>query len=217
MIPKIIHQIVGPKVNESIQTCLDSWKCMQEEGFQLWKWDDDTLEEFLKNRYQYALPAFLNARNYAEAADIARYLLIYQFGGVYVDWDIELLNSDKFISLLESYEKGYLLVDPKNNSIAPEHFCAQSKDPYLASLVNDIVNIYNSGERSKLSTVDYSGPFRMRDSLKIHKNTEMELVKVKDVFAFDYEEIRSISSQETMAPMIHYWMHSWMAPSSMEQ
>lgn len=217
MIPKIIHQIVGPKVNESIQTCLDSWKCMQEEGFQIWKWDDDTLEEFLRDQYQYALPSFLNARNYAEAADIARYLLIYQFGGVYVDWDIELLIPEKFISLLESHENGYLLIDSKNDSIAPEHFCAQTKDPYLRSLVSDIINIYNSGERDNLSTVDYSGPFRMRDSLKIHKNTRMEFVKVKDVFAFDYEEIRSTSSPQTTAPMIHYWMHSWMALSSTAQ
>jgi len=213
MVPKIIHRIVGPSINEPIQICLDSWKCMQDEGFDIKTWDDNTLEEFIKDAYQYALPAFLNARNYAEAADIARYLLVYQFGGVYVDWDIELLIPEKFISLLVSHENGYLLIDPKNNSIAPEHFCAEKGDPYLQSLVADIVKIYNSGQREKLTTVDYSGPFRMQESLNIHRNTNMELVRVKDVFAFDYEEIRSVTSLETTAPMIHYWMHSWLAPN----
>jgi len=217
MIPKIIHHIVGPKVNESIQACLNSWNCMQDKGFQIWIWNDDTLAEFLQNYFQQALPPFLNARNYAEAADIARYLLIYQFGGVYVDWDIELLIPEKFISLLESNEHGYLLVDPKNDSIASEHFCAQTKDPYLESLANDIITIYNAGERDSLPTVDYTGPFRMRDSLEKHRNTRMKLVKVKDVFAFDYEEIRSADCLETTAPMIHYWMHSWMAFDSTPQ
>lgn len=85
MVPKIIHQIVGSKVNESIQVCLDSWKCMKDEGFEIWVWNDDTLEKFLKDQHHYAISSFLNARNYAEAADIARYILLYQFGGVYVE------------------------------------------------------------------------------------------------------------------------------------
>jgi len=214
MVPKIVHQIVGSSINESIQSCLDSWKCIQDQGFEIWIWNDATLELFLQGEYQYALPAFLNARNYAEAADIARYLLVYHFGGIYVDWDIELLNSEKFISLVESHKNGYLLIDPKNETIASEHFCSVPKDQYLNNLIGDIVNIYKSGERSKFTTVEFSGPFRMRDSLKTHKNTKMKIIKVKDVFAFDYEEIRSTSSFETTAPMIHYWMHSWLIPNT---
>lgn len=141
---------------------------------------------------------------------------MYQFGGVYVDWDIELLIPDKFLSLLASNENGYLLKDPKNGTIAPEHFCSTPQDFYLNSLVKDIVGIYESGQRAALTTVDYSGPFRMKDSLELHKNTRMNLIEVKDAFAFDYEEIRSDSSRETTAPMIHYWMHSWLVPNAVQ-
>lgn len=211
MVPKIIHQIVGPKVNESIQMCLDSWKCLAGSGFEVRIWGDESLEEFLRENYPFALAAFLDARNHAEAADIARYLFVYHYGGIYVDWDIELLIPMKFNALLESHPNGYLIIDPKNGTLASEHFCSMAGDPYLLCLSKDIIEMYNSGERSSLTTVYYSGPFRMRDSLKVHNNTNMDILNVKDVFAFDYEEIRNSNTDIVTTPMIHYWAHSWLA------
>lgn len=38
--------------------------------FILKKWDDSSIEIFIKEHHEYAMEAFLNARNHAELADI---------------------------------------------------------------------------------------------------------------------------------------------------
>src|SRR5690606_20382255 len=55
-----------------------------------WKfilWTDDHLPEHIWNRAQ-----FENAAHYAQASDILRLEVVYQFGGVYADLDFEAVR-----------------------------------------------------------------------------------------------------------------------------
>ncbi|WP_214229599.1 glycosyltransferase [Pedobacter sp. B4-66] len=209
-IPLIIHQIVGPNTNPVIDHCLKSWEELKDAGFEIRVWDDEKLHQFIDENFDFALSAFLNSRNHAEAADIARYLLIYHFGGYYVDWDVQLLDSAQFIGLSYKYQDGYILVDPANGTLTSEFFCAKPKDSYLKFLVRDIVGLYNSKKRDELRTPQYSGPYRMRDSMNRHPETFMVSVPIKEVFAYLYDEIRNPPEGPIHQPLIHYWVHSWM-------
>lgn len=209
-VPKIIHQITGKPTTTLIDRCLKSWDKLEGFDFKIRIWNDELIADFLLKEHPFAFPAFINARNHAEAADIARYLIIYSFGGYYVDWDVELLNVPKFISLSKKYPSGYMLCDPINNTLASEFFCAISDDDYLLLLVLDIVFIYNNGQRELMNTPQYSGPYRMRDSLILHPKTRMISIPVKEVFAYNYTEIRNPPQRKITQPLIHYWAHSWM-------
>ena len=209
-IPKIVHQIVGPNTTPIILNCLESWGQLLEYQFEVRIWNDTTLVEFISKEHPFALEAFVNARNHAEAADIARYLIIYTYGGYYVDWDIELLDIDDFFALSNIYKNGYMLIDPSNETLASEYFCSIPADKYLLKLTDDIVELYNNGLRESFHTPQYSGPYRMRDSLAKHKNTIMALVPVKEVFVYDYSEIRYSPQPKPRRPLIHYWVHSWL-------
>ncbi|ETZ23852.1 glycosyltransferase family 32 protein [Pedobacter sp. V48] len=209
-IPKIIHQIVGQKTNSLIERCLNSWNDNQLDGFERKLWTDSDIIEFLLTYHPFAYEAFIKSRNYAEAADIARYLIIYTYGGYYVDWDIELLDPLKFLRLGKTHNRGYMIVDSTNGSIASEYFCSIVNDPFLLNLTHDIVRLFNSGERDQMFSPQYSGPFRMRDSLIAHPETKMASVPLKEVFAYDYNEIRNPSSDPVTQPLIHYWVHSWI-------
>lgn len=90
MVPKIIHHITGRKPSDLVKTCLKSWKPLSAYGFTFKIWNDEKIERFIKENYGYALDAFKTARNHAEAADIARYLITFHYGGYYVDWDIHV-------------------------------------------------------------------------------------------------------------------------------
>lgn len=209
-IPPIIHQIVGLNTTPLIKKCLESWHQLEEIGFEIRIWNDSKIESFILSNHKFALEAFVSARNYAEAADIARYLIIHTYGGYYTDWDVELLDKDKFLKLSLKYNRGYMLCDPNNNSLASEFFCAEEKDLFLLELTKDIVQIYENNERDKLVTPEYSGPYRMRDSLLLHPNTVMSSIPIKEVFAYDYLEIRNPPPRLVTQPLIHYWLHSWM-------
>lgn len=208
-IPKIVHQIVGQRQSRVISDCLASWSHAQKDGYEVRIWTDQSIMEFLAENHKFAFSAFVDARNHAEAADIARYLIVYTFGGYYADWDVKLLDVNKFTLLSETYPNGYMLVDPSNDTISSEYFCAQPKDEFLLNLVIDIVDLYESNQRDSIGTPQYSGPYRMRDSLKAHPITKIVPVAVKDVFVYDYTEIRDFPEKVIDRPLIHYWTHSW--------
>src|SRR5699024_8600340 len=124
MVPKLLHQIIGPGTTDIIKKCLSSWRILEDRGFKIKYWYDVDLEIFITKFFPFALQPFLSARNHAEASDIARYLIIFKFGGVYMDWDVQLLNVRKFIRLMNDNPYGFLLRDPPNRTVASEAFSA---------------------------------------------------------------------------------------------
>jgi mannosyltransferase OCH1-like enzyme len=213
MVPTILHQIVGPKADAVVKYCLASWQSLLGDEFDIVIWDDALLAAFITKEYPFALNAFLTARNHAEAADIARYLLVYHTGGYYMDWDVQLLDKKAFIDLIDRTPKGFLIIDPANGSIAAEAFSAARNETYLLRLVENIVGIYERNERGRYTTPFFSGPFRMQIVLKEH-TTGQSIIPVKEVFAYDYSEIREMPEREITQPMVHYWLHTWILTSS---
>ena len=189
---------------------MSSWEILITKGFTIQKWDFQHVTIFIEKEFPFALDAFKNARNHAEASDIARYLIVYHFGGYYFDWDIELLDPDEFIQLCEQNRSGFLVQDPVNCSLASEAFAACPGESYLKILVENIVTIYLNGYRDSLSTPEYSGPYRMREVYYfLQRNSRQKLLPIKEIFVYDYWEIREKPPYNGRAPMIHYWLHSW--------
>lgn len=211
MVTKILHQITGPKQNFVVEHCMASWQRIQKKGFTINIWNDELLTAFITKEYPFALNAFLNARNHAEAADIARYLLVYHTGGIYMDWDVQLLNVPGFMQVLKETPDGFLIQDPENLTIASEAFAAQKQEPYLIKLVESIVDLYDLKQRDTMETPQYSGPYRMRDAL-FSFSSKQTLIPVNDIFVYNYREIRSMPRRPVVQPLIHYWIHSWIEP-----
>ncbi|WP_316828767.1 glycosyltransferase [Pedobacter miscanthi] len=211
MVPNVIHHIVGPKGNGLTDRCLNSWQILKDFDFEIRVWTDESITEFISEYHPFALAAFLNARNHAEAADIARYLIVHEFGGYYMDWDVQLIDLAKFLTIVENFSSGYLIQDPINHTLASEAFSALKHEQFLLGLVDNIVFIFNNNFRDILQTPQYSGPYRMRDYYYFcKKKTKQRIIKVKDIFLYDYTEIRDMPTKTTKTAMIHYWMHSWI-------
>lgn len=208
-VPRILHQIVGPKTNKVIDHCLSSWQMLRDYGFEYRTWNDQRLTEFISKEYPFALEAFLHARNHAEAADIARYLLVHHTGGYYMDWDVQLLSRPKFLQLIKKTSKGFLIQDPSNLTIAAEAFSAGKNETYLLDLVYSIVHLYEGNKRDMMTTPEYSGPFRMRDVLQQGSTTKQRILPVDEVFAYNYAEIREMPEKVITQPLVHYWLHTW--------
>src|SRR5690554_2450680 len=147
MTNQIINIIVGPKLEPLIKRCVQSWNKLIKYGFEIKIWNDELIDNFIEDHYLFALDAVLNARNHAEAADIARYLIIYHYGGYYVDWDIELVDEFKFLQFIKKLSSGFLIIDPLNGTLASECFSAKKNELFLLSLVRDIIEIYNENKR----------------------------------------------------------------------
>ena len=90
MIPKIIHYCWLSKdpYPEKIKNCMASWKkYLPDYEFMLWNFD-----RFDKKSSLWVKQAF-NAKKYAFAADYIRLYALYNYGGIYLDTDVEVLKS----------------------------------------------------------------------------------------------------------------------------
>lgn len=90
MIPKIIHLcwLSGDPYPRKIQLCIDTWKKYCPD-YEIILWDT---KRFDVNSTPWTKQAF-EAKKYAFAADYIRLYAIYNYGGIYLDSDVEVLKS----------------------------------------------------------------------------------------------------------------------------
>jgi mannosyltransferase OCH1-like enzyme len=87
-IPKIIHYcwLSNDPVPEKLQKCMSSWNKLEGYKFMLWNF-----ERFDINSSIWVEQAF-KAKKYAFAADYIRLYAVYNYGGIYLDMDVEVIK-----------------------------------------------------------------------------------------------------------------------------
>ena len=90
MIPKIIHLcwMSGDPFPSDIQKCIDSWKRILPD-YEIWLWDT---KRFDLSTSVWVTEAY-DKKKYAFCADYIRMYALFNYGGVYLDSDVEVLRS----------------------------------------------------------------------------------------------------------------------------
>lgn len=100
MIPKIIHCVwlgKGEK-NERAKLCIESWKRLLPD-YEIIEWNE---ENFDVNCNNWCKESYKN-KKYAFTSDYVRLWVLYNYGGIYMDTDVEVYKPlDKFLT-----EKGF--------------------------------------------------------------------------------------------------------------
>lgn len=97
MIPKIIHYcwLSNDPFPDKIQKCINSWR-EKLPDYKLVRWD---LERCKSIDSKWIVEAY-NQKRYAFAADFIRFYVLFNYGGIYLDSDVEVLKSfDDFLHL----------------------------------------------------------------------------------------------------------------------
>lgn len=89
MIPKIIHYcwFGGNPLPKSAQKCIRSWK-KHFPDYEIKEWNE---QNFNVNSNRYTQEAY-ERKKYAFVSDYARFYILYQYGGVYFDTDVEVIK-----------------------------------------------------------------------------------------------------------------------------
>lgn len=132
MIPKIIHYcwLSNDDIPVDLQRCMDTW---QEKliDYKFIKWDFSIFE---KDSSVWVSEAFEN-KKYAFACDYIRLFALYNYGGIYMDMDIEVLK--KFDDLLDSK---YMMAKERPNQIWIEAGCMGAEKG--SSFIKDCLDYY---------------------------------------------------------------------------
>ena len=89
-IPKIIHYcwFGGNEEPDDVKRCICSWKKLCPE-YEIFKWDESNFDincnEYVKESYQ--------MRKYAFVSDYVRLFALYNYGGIYLDTDVEVIKN----------------------------------------------------------------------------------------------------------------------------
>lgn len=127
----IIHSFwfSGEKKPELYQKCVDSWHQYCPE-FEIVEWNtknyDVTKNQYMKEAFEHKKWAFVS--------DYARLDVIYEYGGIYMDMDVELLNSPAKLLRAESFfcrqEDGLLELGSGFGATAGNSFIKDMLDTY---------------------------------------------------------------------------------------
>lgn len=101
MIPKWIHQTAPADPSKWSPSWKDCQKTVKQHfsGFQYSFWTDGDLDTLVKDHFSWFYPVFLSYPEQIYRVDAARYMILYLYGGIYIDMDFEVLEN--FYNLLE--------------------------------------------------------------------------------------------------------------------
>lgn len=134
MIPKIIHYcwLSNEQVPEELQRYMKSWK-EKLPDYEFIKWD---FNRFDKSSSKWVAQAFDN-KKYAFAADYIRLYALYNYGGIYMDMDVEVLKS--FDDLLDS---AYMMAFEREGTTYIEAGCMGAEKN--AAFIKDALDYYTN-------------------------------------------------------------------------
>lgn len=138
MIPKIIHYcwFGHSPLPDIVQKCLESWQRYMPD-YEIRRWDETNIDvnasPFMREAYE--------MKKFAYVSDYARYKILNDNGGVFLDTDVELIKSfshlldnDVVLGINKHVKKNIVFVNPGV-------FMAATKG---SSLINEVLSFYDT-------------------------------------------------------------------------
>jgi mannosyltransferase OCH1-like enzyme len=204
MIPKIIHQIwinFGVKKDNPIPEMYKQWNLSWQEIHPDWEyilWDDEKIENLIEKT------EYINLYNLCvypvQKTDIARIVILYHYGGLYVDMDMECLRPfDNYIKnqmvITQTYLKlsqNCIIMSEKNNPILIEYLGAIKKNINSKKALPKILYILYTTGPLALHTVY----FKNRKQIEIIHPSKISYEKTdsQDIIAIHYSQLTWLDS-----------------------
>lgn len=211
-IPKIIHQIwIGSgdipsefkRFQESCQKIHPDWE------YHLWTLHNIPTLVLHNKTY------IMQSRNPGEISDLLRYEILYQYGGVYLDCDIECLftldelheRSDFYIGL-QPLDTGYVQLGIGVLGACPGH-------ALLKKLIEGIAQRWHNPACAHMATVR-TGPLYVTDVFLEQQDLGTHVVVLPSCYFYPLGSqectLRLREWQVQGSYTIHHWAKSWLLP-----
>lgn len=239
MIPKIIHYcwFGGNPLPESAKKCIASWRKFLPD-YEIWQWSEGPLNEneheHEKDLFDKILPFDVNsipytqqayeAKKYAFVSDYARFWILYKYGGLYFDTDVEIIKPlddiierGPFMGIeVRAKEGEYPQVAPGLGlGVTPGHELYQVLLDKYASLrfLNE------DGSLNQKTIVKYNTEVLQEQGLQA-SNDLQEVVGVWIYPADYFNPLDSLTGKLKLTDntrSIHWYMNSWSDSSAFRQ
>lgn len=150
LVPRIIHQVRLGNL-----TMKDTWKeanasCAAlhppEQGWRFELWDTERANAFVAEEYPHILDTYLGYHQEIQRSDSIRYLILYRYGGMYLDLDVKCKVNLDFFTTVDWISPPGIPAGLNNAFMA-----AKPGHPFLKQAVDNL-NWYNLGWGSSYVT-----------------------------------------------------------------
>ena len=221
MIPKIIHYCWFGRnpLPESAQKCIASWRKYLPD-YEIKEWNEDNFDV---NIIPYTKEAY-EAKKYAFVSDYARFWILYHYGGLYFDTDVEVIKP-----LDDIVERGPFM----GIEVAAKDGGTPQVAPGLGLGVNPGLGLYKillekyailkfrneDGSLNQATIVSYTTEVLKQNGLR--PTNEIQEVAGVWIYPADYfNPLDSLTGKLNLTAntrSIHWYMNSWSDSSSLRQ
>ena len=142
-IPKIIHQTYKSydEIPERWKLSIKKWK-LYHPDWQYIFWSDHDIDQFMEENYKWFLPFYKEYPTKIQRVDVARYFILYHFGGIYCDLDI--IPKQNILPLLNNNIDNFLVETP-NLGTTNSLFGSKKHSSFLLYVINNLSSYYDTG------------------------------------------------------------------------
>lgn len=225
-IPKIIHQIWEEKIPlpEFFYQFGETWKEFNPSWEYIF-WNKSKMDHFVQENFPDYISILKGYKYDVQRWDVIRYLILYKFGGVYVDFDYECLESldnllqDKSCCFgLEPEEHARIF--QKKIVISNAFIAIKPRHPFMKQILKTVKHSSSVSEEKLIYVLETTGPHMLID-LYDHYPQKEEISLIPSEFispltkmdVANYlngmidEELLEKKIQKAVA--IHYFWGSW--------
>lgn len=220
MIPKIIHYcwFGGKPLPEDAEKCIRSWEKFFPD-YEIKRWDESN---FNVNIIPYTSQAYAG-KKYAFVSDYARFWILYNYGGIYFDTDVEVIRSFDSIIQTGPFMGEENAFNPELTAISLGVNAGLGIGAYpKMDLYRQILNLYKNlkfkrrdGSYDKTTVVTYVTRILIENGLKNTPDIqEIQGIKIypKEYFCpLDYRTGELTITPNTVS--IHQYVASWHTKS----
>lgn len=210
-IPKIIHYCWFGRNEkpEIVKKCINSWR-ENLKDYEIMEWNEDSFSldsnKFVREAYEH--------KKFAFVSDYVRVYALYNYGGIYLDTDVEVnQNFDKYLNdeSFWGFEAGNYIATSTIGAVKESKIIERFLDSYKGKRFINEDGTYNTNTNVKIVS-------KMFEDLGVKLNGEYQKVEgigsiyPMQIFSpYDYRYYQDLSDMNTIC--IHYYYKSWL-PSS---
>lgn len=161
-IPKIIHQIAPKdrsKWPEAWSVCHKTWKDgLAGHEHRLWS-DEEDIDRFVKEKFSDFYPVYASFPNKIQRIDAVRYLILYEYGGIYADMDYCMMKDfTRSAHISKGKGKASVTESPhENEKYQNSLMMSPAKHPFWKLVIREIID-YRAGGGDMANIIASTGP-----------------------------------------------------------
>ena len=167
MIPKIIHQTWKNKtIPEAWKEAVESVK-EKHKNYKYILWTDESMKQFVKKEFPDFYKTYNAYEHHIQRCDAFRFLVLYVYGGIYIDMDI---MSKKSLNPLLKYDIVFVK-QPYDNSFTNAFIACIPSHPFIQYCINKLPEYKDSYSffGKHVHVMNSTGPYFLKKMVEHYK------------------------------------------------